>query len=586
MVLRTSLAILILLSVVRRAGEAAPPFEWWITHSLDKVRPSDPAPERIQRRAQIYAARNEFEPFQIVLRTNEAGIDGLDVEISEFRNVTGASIQKSFTTVYFQKLLNLPKPSSIEGSAGLWPDPLIPRIDRYEYEQRNAFPFALRPRLNQAIWIEVFVPPSAVPGIYEAEARITKEGMALLAVPVRLTVWAFTLPETSSLRSSFGLNGTRILKQHMGHYTSDTELYNLTRVYSVAALQHRLSTHGGSAVPPKFRSVDQKIEIDWTAYDSEVGPLIEGTAIPDGEPLHGARATSVDLRTPGDFANDGERQQYWTAWVEHFATKNWDSELLFLYLWDEPPATDYPKVVNRGRAAHRANPGIRNLVTVPFHEQLKGIADIWVPLVNCLENKPNSETYCDHVPPLGVYTREARDRKRLWFYQSCASHGCSIVGGAYFVGWPQYMIDATGPANRVMQWVAWRYRVEGELYFNMVEAFGTGKDPWKTVFLFGGNGDGTLFYPGTPDVIGGRTHIPIESIRLKLIREGMEDYEYLALLSKFRGRAVADRYAARIVTKPYRWQSQAEAFMAVRREIGEVLDRLASARAAGRPSDE
>ncbi len=77
---------------------------------------------------------------------------------------------------------------------------------------------------------------------------------------------------------------------------------------------------------------------------------------------------------------------------------------------------------------------------------------------------------------------------------------------------------------------------KGELYYSMNEAYGHSNDPWTNVRLFGGNGDGTLFYPGRPDRIGGHTDIPIESIRLKLIREGMEDYEYLALLARLDGR--------------------------------------------------
>jgi hypothetical protein len=85
-----------------------------------------------------------------------------------------------------------------------------------------------------------------------------------------------------------------------------------------------------------------------------------------------------------------------------------------------------------------------------------------------------------------------------------------------------------------------------------------------------------LFYPGRPDRIGGRTHIPIESIRLKLIREGMEDYEYLALLARLSGSKAADEYADRIVVKTYRWESRPEPFLNVRRELGEELHRLAA----------
>ena len=41
------------------------------------------------------------------------------------------------------------------------------------------------------------------------------------------------------------------------------------------------------------------------------------------------------------------------------------------------------------------------------------------------------------------------------------------------------------------------------------------------------NGEGTLLYPGRPDKIGGRTHIPVSSLRLLMIREGHEDFEWL-----------------------------------------------------------
>jgi hypothetical protein len=85
-----------------------------------------------------------------------------------------------------------------------------------------------------------------------------------------------------------------------------------------------------------------------------------------------------------------------------------------------------------------------------------------------------------------------------------------------------------------------------------------------------------LFYPGRPDRIGGQTDIPIESIRLKLIREGMEDYEYLALLAKLEGRQAADRYADQIVNTPYLWESRPEVFLKVRQELGESLDRAAA----------
>jgi MYXO-CTERM domain-containing protein len=95
------------------------------------------------------------------------------------------------------------------------------------------------------------------------------------------------------------------------------------------------------------------------------------------------------------------------------------------------------------------------------------------------------------------------------------------------------MIDSSALQNRAMQWLDYKLRTTGELYFEAVMHL---DDAWNSAVAghdalcdFGGNGDGALFYPGTPAQIGGSTDVPIESMRLQLIREGMEDYEYLHL---------------------------------------------------------
>jgi len=381
----------------------------------------------------------------------------------------------------------------------------------------------------------------------------------------------FVTPSVGSI--TFGLNGVALVKQHRGRYTSDEDLYSLTRDYTRAALLHRISINGGSMVPPKYVYADGRMHVDWTAYDAEVGPFLNGSGLPDNWPLHGAKETSAELRTLSAFESEEQQELYWAEWIAHFQQKGWQDRL-FLYLWDEPAAADFGKVLERGRAALRADPQIRNLVTVPFTSKLAEVVQIWVPLINCLERKSFADKYCADTPPLDVYSNEIRLGKKVWFYQSCASHGCNEPGGDYFSGWPSYMIDASGPANRAMQWIAWKYGMDGELYYSMDEAYQQ-NDPWSDNRLFGGNGDGTLFYPGRPSRIGGHTDIPIESIRLKLIREGMEDFEYLALLARLKGRDAADRYAGRIVKKTYLWEADPETFLKVRQELGETLSRLA-----------
>jgi hypothetical protein len=214
---------------------------------------------------------------------------------------------------------------------------------------------------------------------------------------------------------------------------------------------------------------------------------------------------------------------------------------------------------------------LRTLVTASYDAVLGDSIDVWTPLINCMERKPDLPEYCGETVPRARYDAAIEKGKVLWWYQSCASHGCKDPGGEYFQGWPNYLIDGSAVANRIMPWISWKYKVSGELYYSVVEA----NDPWNDIYLYGGNGEGTLFYPGRPDVIGGHSDIPIESIRLKLIREGLEDYEYLVLLSAHGRSRWANELVSRLVRTAYDWQQDPQTLYAVRKEMGEALDAAA-----------
>src|SRR5207244_1138300 len=106
-----------------------------------------------------------------------------------------------------ERYLDLKTPSSITGGTGEWPDPLVPRVDRYAGEKRNGFPMKLTGGRNQPIWIDVYVPPSAPAGMYHGEVRVSAAGKPQLGIPVDLEVWNFQLPSTSSLVTAFGFSG-------------------------------------------------------------------------------------------------------------------------------------------------------------------------------------------------------------------------------------------------------------------------------------------------------------------------------------------------------------------------------------------
>src|SRR5262249_34557039 len=156
--------------------------------------------------------------------------------------------------------------------------------------------------------------------------------------------------------------------------------------------------------------------------------------------------------------------------AEHFRKRGW-FDRMFNYVWDEPKEKDYATVLQLGRTVHRADPALKNLVTAAFHPDWTDVIDIWTPLVNCFERKPREQEYCQPTVERSAYDPVLAAGKKLWWYQSCSSHGCFIVGGEYFRGWPSYMIDDAPVRNRIMEWLAWKYRIAGELYFSTNQAY-------------------------------------------------------------------------------------------------------------------
>ena len=356
------------MTVAALGAQSAPAdFVWWTTHALEKVHPGDrPRPPG---GIELLAARNEFEPFQLVLRAGAGRVDDVDVVLTDLAGPGGARIAADQATIYVERYLRVRTPSSVEGKAGEWPDALVPAVDRYAGEKRNAFPVTLEPGRNQPVWIDLYVPPGTAPGEYRGKAVMRVKGEDRAAAPVTLEVLAFDLPSTSSLANSFGFSGISAMQAHYGGWRGDAELFELSRLYGRALLRHRISMHGGSMAPPEWTA--SPVTVKWLRYDQEVGPFLQGTVFGPGEPLAGARATSIDVRTPPTLPEDGSKVLYWREWARHFEQRGW-LDRLFLYLWDEPFRDDhYGQVLALGEEARSASPALRTLLTEQLSSQAR-----------------------------------------------------------------------------------------------------------------------------------------------------------------------------------------------------------------------
>lgn len=540
---------LVIFSTFKEAGAMAV----WTENATAKIRPNTP-PKLSRKNVVLKAAKNEFEPFQLIVHADGGNLSGVDVTVSNLSDGRGNAIPSGAIMIYKEAFINITTQSTTQGATGEWPDALIPKKDEYAGEVRNAFPFSLSSGRNQPVWIEVYIPPTLPAGLYTGSATVTATGQTPIVIPIELTVWNFSLPSTSTLKSVHSTDYQYLSIGHgLGSFTDPPTPAHirLISLYAKSNLLHRVTSDYLPA-PHALGGFLSNGKINWSAFDATFGPFLDGTVQLPGEKLPGAKMTTYRM----SISNHQTDVPFLQDIATHFRSKGW-FDRLFEYTFDEPKeanSADWETIRSRARALHQADPELRSLVTTHFDRAKKmGIStdvDLITPNIRHMDDKPGFGSTL-------VGNQRSKYPAETWWYQACDSHGCGIVGGGsddpggYHLDWPTYMIDLPGMFSRVMEWQTFKYGLQGELYFDMVYAYRG--SPWSNQHYFGGNGDGTFYYPGTPARIGGTTHIPIESIRLKLLREGMEDYEYMHLLKTYGEKAYADEQVARVVTRTYQW---------------------------------
>jgi hypothetical protein len=189
----------------------------------------DPAP-RAAAGVALFSAKNEYEPFLLVLRPKHR-LDRIRVECGPLTGPGGAAIGASRISVCHVGYVRVVVPTDAAGATGDWPDPLPP------YDG----PFTACPGENHPLWITIFVPADVPGGDYAGRVVLTS-GSWKLEVPISLRVWNFALPRASHVRSSFGLP-TGFLKIYHNLETRE-ELEKVTDLYYQNLRDHRVAPTG------------------------------------------------------------------------------------------------------------------------------------------------------------------------------------------------------------------------------------------------------------------------------------------------------------------------------------------------------
>ena len=120
----------------------------------------------------------------------------------------------------------------------------------------------------------------------------------------------------------------------------------------------------------------------------------------------------------------------------------------------------------------------------------------------------------------------------------------------------------------------------GLLYWGGMSYWRQSEDPWTTAPYYTGNGkpqqgkqgivfqgEGSLVYPA--DAVGYHGIVP--TIRLKALRDSIEDYEYLAMLRR-QGKGVEAQKLVRSLTESFfQWDKDPAAYESARAKLAAML---------------
>ncbi|RYY19557.1 MAG: DUF4091 domain-containing protein, partial [Chitinophagaceae bacterium] len=151
---------------------------------------------------------------------------------------------------------------------------------------------------------------------------------------------------------------------------------------------------------------------------------------------------------------------------------------------------------------------------------------------------------------------------------------------------PNYFIDAPAMDPVMVPWITEQYKMVGFLYW-AANFWTETPNPWldAVTFISGYlcsdgyvlNGEGSLLYPGDyvkrftgqPDVDG-----PVSSLRFELLREGIEDYDYIQMLKNAGQKEFADQVVNKMVIDVSTFSRNVADLYAARKAMALQLEKI------------
>jgi len=551
----------------------------WAAPAEQKIRPDDRIESdnliwsNAKKKITVAGSGNEHVPFQVVITSpvppgkKPVPASGFFIKSSSLKNKDGKTISEEQVSFYLEHYIMLYGKSGPVGATGYWPDALAPI--------RESFSMAAQYSVvrNRPVWVDISIPKSTTAGIYTGTITVIKDNKTVETINLQLQVYNFSLPDTTHLITYMNVSKGSFARFYHKE-ASSAEIDKLTQTYYDFLYSHRMEPWFNDQLEPKVTVSGEKVEVtfDDARYDYYLNKLKSKRVLLEAYPSELKKQINDQEFSKGF---NSKVKSYLFQVESYFEKHGWKNRLVFNSPVDEPNTKEDYEATRRW--ADLVHEGASS--TVPFLATESPVTDNpdWGDLRGRVNNYSIHGNALNSANVKQAIKEEQSKGGEITWYISCDQ------------GYPQpnFFIDAPAMDPVMVPWITAGYNMAGILYW-ACNFWSETPNPWldPVTFISGFlcsdgyilNGEGSFFYPGDftkrytgqPNVDG-----PVSSLRFELLREGIEDYEYINMLKDLGDNKFADSIVHNMVIDVSTFSRNLEDLYAARKAMAQRLETLA-----------
>ena len=489
-------------------------FSVWASDPLKKIFKDTKPAANEKTFLYVEAVRNEYAAAQFAV-TVEKGNPEIRLKTEPLEGPSGFKISFSANFIGYVPVAKntpgTPAEELVRPAPSDFPDPLL-----------DVDSIRLKAGETQPVWVTVFIPPEAPAGNYTGEIHVFS-GKTNASIQITLNVYPVTLTPERTLWLTNWFNAEGLASYYNVKPWSE-EHWRLIRSYAKFISKYRQNV----IITPILQLIkfieasNGTIECDFSNLDRWVGLFIEEDVVGRIEGGHLAYRKeweakefysyeTVVYRADGSLAYkvpsmDVASKEYYgflskflPQLQKHLEEKGWIN-IYMQHLTDEPIPVNSESYRTLAGYVRKLAPKVRIIEANQATEELAGALDVWVPLLNQFDENQN------------FYKERKAAGEEVWFYT------CLAPTGKY----PNRFIDYPLIKVRILHWINFKYNLSGYLHWGLNY---WSENPFKNVEPNNlPPGDAFIIYPGREG--------PLSSIRLEVLRVGVQDYELLKMLEE------------------------------------------------------